>query len=217
MNPRLPWPLTGRRPSRWQAGPCSSAHIRTAHGPVVNASPVISWKYSQWGYEFKVIKAYLGLARATSMDEFGAAIELVPLSQHYTYADKDGNIAYWMSGRDPVRPSGEWRLPQGAVGMPLEWDSANLISRSTDRNTSQGYYCGWNNKTNAGYANPPNNISYSFGPFHRAHVIDDYLSTNNNLTFEQVQGPWHSTSQQRTPSAAGEIPGSLCLIISILL
>ena len=160
---------------------------RTAHGPVVNASPVISWKYSQWGYEFKVIKAYLGLARATSMDKFGAAIELVPLSQHYTYADKDGNIAYWMSGRDPVRPSGEWRLPQGAVGIPLEWDSANLIPRSTDRNTSQGYYCGWNNKTNAGYANPPNNISYSFGPFHRAHVVDDYLSTNNNLTFEQVR------------------------------
>jgi penicillin amidase len=160
---------------------------RTAHGPVVNASPVISWKYSQWGYEFKVIKAYLGLARATSMDKFGAAIELVPLSQHYTYADKDGNIAYWMSGRDPVRPSGEWRLPQGAVGIPLEWNSANLIPRSTDRNTSQGYYCGWNNKTNAGYANPPNNISYSFGPFHRAHVVDDYLSTNNNLTFEQVR------------------------------
>jgi len=75
---------------------------RTAHGSVVNASPVISWKYSQWGYEFKVIKAYLGLARATSMDEFGAAIELVPLSQHFTYADRDGNIAYWMSGRDPV-------------------------------------------------------------------------------------------------------------------
>jgi len=44
---------------------------RTAHGPVVNASPIISWKYSQWGYEFKVIKAYLGLARATSMDSSG--------------------------------------------------------------------------------------------------------------------------------------------------
>ena len=160
---------------------------RTAHGSVVNASPVISWKYSQWGYEFKVIKAYLGLARATSMDEFGAAIELVPLSQHFTYADRDGNIAYWMSGRDPVRPSGEWRLPQGAAGTSLEWDSANLIPRSTDRNTSQGYYCGWNNKTNAGYANSPNNISYSLGTFHRAHVIDDYLSTNNNLTFEQVR------------------------------
>ena len=160
---------------------------RTVHGPVVNASPVISWKYSQWGYEFNVVEAYLGLARATSMAEFGAYIELVPLSQHFTYADKQGNIAYWMSGRDPIRPAGEWRLPQGAAGIPLEWDSANLIPRSTDRNTSQGYYCGWNNKTNAGYANPPNSISYSLGTFHRAHVIDDYLSTNNNLTFEQVR------------------------------
>ena len=160
---------------------------RTAHGPVVNANPVISWKYSQWGYEFKVIKAYLGIARATSMDQFGAAIELVPLSQHFTYADRDGNIAYWMSGRDPVRPYGEWRLPQGALGTSLEWDSANLIPRSTDRNTSRGYYSGWNNKTNAGYANSPNNLSYSLGPFHRAHVIDDYLSTNNNLTFNQVR------------------------------
>ena len=160
---------------------------RTAHGPVVNASPVISWKYSHWGYEFKVIKAYLDLARATSMDQFGAAIELVPLSQHFTYADRDGNIAYWMSGRDPVRPYGEWRLPQGAAGTALEWDSANLIPRSTDRNTSRGYYCGWNNKTNAGYANSCNNLSYFFGTFHRAHVIDDYLSKNDNLTFEQVR------------------------------
>jgi len=160
---------------------------RTAHGPVVNASPVIAWKYSQWGYEFQAVRAYLDLARATSMDQFGAAIELVPLSQHFTYADRDGNIAYWMSGRDPVRPSGEWRLPQGAAGAPLEWDSANLIPRSTDRNTSQGYYCGWNNKTNAGYANSFNNLSFSFGPFHRAHVINDYLSTHNDLTFAQVR------------------------------
>lgn len=160
---------------------------RTAHGPVVNASPVISWKYSHWGHEFKVIKAYLGLARATSMDQFGAAIENVAVSQHFTYADRDGNIAYWMSGRDPVRPYGEWRLPQGAAGTPIEWDSANLIPRSTDRNTTRGYYGGWNNKAHASYTNSWNNLSYGFGTFHRAHVVDDYLSANNNLTFDQVR------------------------------
>jgi penicillin amidase len=160
---------------------------RTAHGPVVNASPVISWKYSHWGHEFKVVRAYIDIARATSMDQFGAAIELVPVSQHFTYADKDGNIAYWMSGKDPVRPYGEWRLPQGAAGTPLEWDSANLIPRSTDRNASRGYYSGWNNKANAGYANSWNNPSYGFGAFHRAHAVDDYLSANNALTFTQVR------------------------------
>jgi penicillin amidase len=160
---------------------------RTARGPVVNASPPISWKYSHWGHEFKFVRAYLGLARATSMDEFGASIELVPVSQHFTYADRDGNIAFWMSGRDPVRPYGEWRLPQGAAAAPLEWDSANLIPRTTDRNNGKGYYCGWNNKARANYPNPWNNSGYSFGTFHRAHVLEDYLSVNDNLTFDQVR------------------------------
>jgi penicillin amidase len=161
---------------------------RTAHGPVINAVPPISWKYSHWGHEFKVIKAYLALARATSMDQFGAGIEDVPLSQHFTYADKDGNIAYWMSGKDPVRPvGGEWRMPQGTAGLPLEWDSAMLIPRATDRNTSQGYYCGWNNKSRPGYPNYWNNLGYSFGAFHRAHVVDEYLSANNSLTYDQVK------------------------------
>jgi len=173
---------------------------RTAHGPVVNPlpydpatyvpdpeNPIISWKYSHWEYEFQAINAWLRFARAESMDDFGEAIELVPVSQHFCYADRDGNIAYWMSGRDPVRSYGEWRLPQGAIGTPLEWDATDLIPRSTDRNTARGYYCGWNNKTNAGYENSLNNLSYFFGPFHRAHVVDDYLSTKNDLTFDDMR------------------------------
>jgi penicillin amidase len=163
--------------------------IRSTRGPVINQNPLISWKYAHWGYEFKSIGAILALARAKSMDEFGNGIEGVAVSQHFCYADKDGNIAYWMSGRDPVRPSGEWRLPQGATGAPpLEWDAAVLIPRSTNRNIARGYYCGWNNKSNANYADSYNNpSSYFFGPFHRAHVVDDYLSATDNLTYEEVR------------------------------
>jgi len=147
---------------------------RTSHGPVVNpmpydpeevspTNPVVAWKYSQWGYEFGSIKAFLDLARATSMDEFGAGIELFAVSQHFCYADIDGNIAYWMSGRDPVRPAGEWRLPQGFTGTTLEWNAAVLIPRTTDRNNSQGYYCGWNNKSRPGYDNAYNDSAKYFG------------------------------------------------------
>ena len=169
--------------------------FRSPHGPIINpipydpAGPFIAWKYSHWGYEFNNIKAYLDIARAQSMDEFGEAIEGVAVSQHFCYTDNDGNIAYWMSGRDPERPAGEWRLPQGAVqGAPiLEWDPAVLIPRSTDRNNPQGYYSGWNNKTSAAYPASFNNSSYFFGPFHRAHVIDDYLSVNNYLTYEDLR------------------------------
>jgi penicillin amidase len=173
---------------------------RSEHGPIVNpmpydpstyvpdpANPIISWKYAHWGYEFDAVKAFLMLARARNMNQFGEGIEYMAVSQHFCYADRRGNIAYWMSGRDPVRPAGEWRLPQGALVLPLEWDSAVLIDRTTDRNTSQGYYCGWNNKSRAGYNSAPNDLAKYFGPFNRAHVVDDFIRNNDNLTFEDLR------------------------------
>jgi penicillin G amidase len=173
---------------------------RTSHGPVINpmpydpstyvpnpANPIISWKYSHWGYEFNAAKGFIDLARAKNMNQFGAGIEHMAVSQHFCYADRRGNIGYWMSGRDPVRPVGEWRLPQGLLGPALEWDSALLIDRTTDRNTSQGFYGGWNNKSRAGYDSAPNATAKYFGPFNRAHVVDDYLRNNDNLTFEDLR------------------------------
>ena len=173
---------------------------RTARGPVVYPelydpstyipdpdNPIISWKYSHWGYEFDVIKAMLKLARATSMDEFEDGLELWAMSIHFLYADRDGNIAYWMSGRDPVRPDGEWRFPQGFPGDPLEWDAGILKPRSTDRNPSKGFYSAWNQKTNPDYPSGFNNVSLMLGPFHRAPVIYDYLISHDNLTFEEIR------------------------------
>jgi len=176
--------------------------FRTIHGPVINPlpynptiytpsadNPIISWKYSHWGYELDVVKALLQLARASNMDEFGSGIESVGVSQHFCYADREGNIAYWMSGRDPLRPAGEYRLPQGFIPgvAPTEWDAAVLRPRSTDRNTSRGFYGGWNNKSNPDYPSAFNSLSYYLGKFHRAHVIEDYLSAHDNLTFEDVR------------------------------
>ncbi|MDX2439623.1 MAG: penicillin acylase family protein [Desulfobacterales bacterium] len=172
---------------------------KTAHGPVISPMPydgspgvpIVSWKYSQWGYEFNTIEAFLDLADAKSMNEFGEGIEKIGVSQHFCYADRDGNIAYWMSGRNPVRPAGEWRLPQGLKGSSLEWDSSILAERSTARNPERGYFGGWNNKTNPDYDNGYNSISDIYGPFHRSHVIYDYFDTafeeDQRLSFDDVR------------------------------
>ncbi len=175
---------------------------RTSHGPVVNpmpynpetyvpdpANPIMTWKYAHWGYELQNgVKSILMLARASDMDAFGEGIELVPVSQHFCYADRDGNIAYWMSGRDPVRPSGtDPRFPLMGDGTE-EWpEPVTLIPRSTDRNTSKGFYGGWNSRSSHDYNNAANAIGYTFGPFHRAHVVEEYLSSPNPLTFEDVR------------------------------
>ena len=161
---------------------------RTSHGPVINSDPVIAWNYSHWGMEFQIFKAYLDLARAQSMDEFGEAIGHITLSQHYCYADRDGNIAYWMSGYDPVRAQGvDTRFPQPGDGT-AEWPTPVTYKPiSTDRNTSRGFYSGWNSKSSKTYENSANNPAYFFGPFHRAHVLEDYLSTHDDLTFEDIR------------------------------
>jgi len=176
--------------------------FKTAHGPVINPmpynpatytasadNPIITWKYANRGYEFETIGAYLDMARAESMDDFGKAIDRIGVSQHFCYADKDGNIAYWMSGRDPIRAAGEYRFPQGFLpGVAVaEWDAANVRTRSSDRNTSKGYYTGWNNKTSADYDSSYNNLFYSFGPFHRGHVLEDYFASHEKLGFEELR------------------------------
>jgi penicillin amidase len=126
----------------------------------------------------------LQLARATSIAEFDEGIEEIAVSQHFTYADRDGNIAYWMSGYDPIRAPGvDPRFPQIGDGTQ-EWTGARR-PRVHATNPAQGFFGGWNNKASIDYMNAPNSAYY--GPFHRAHVIHEYLSTHDNLSYEEIR------------------------------
>jgi penicillin amidase len=168
--------------------------FRSHHGPIIEPFPfnpadppteIISYAYAHWGREIKSVEAFLKLARATSIEEFDDGIEDVAVSQHFTYADRDGNIAYWMSGYEPIRAAGvDPRFPQIGNGNE-EW-TGERRPRAHDSNPEQGYYGGWNNKASVDYNNAPQSAYY--GPAHRAHVIDEYLAANDNLTFEKVRG-----------------------------
>ncbi|CAM2009098.1 penicillin acylase family protein [Acanthopleuribacter pedis] len=183
---------------------------RSNHGPLINTDPPTAWRYAHWGYEFDTIQAFYDLAKAESMDSFGEALTRIGVSQHFCYADRDGNIAYWMSGRAPVRPEGEYRFPQGAVaGAPiLEYDLETVHPLVHDRNTAQGYYGGWNNKSRADVANSNVDNDRYYGPFHRALVVDNHLRdlvNAGNITFEDVRDmalAVASTERHLAPSRA---------------
>lgn len=183
-----------------EMAPVTITVYRTPHGPVVNPvgfdpatydpandDPIVAWRYSHWGKEFATIGAFLDLARAQSVTDFAAGLRKVAVSQHFCYADKNGNIAYWMSGMDPVRPKGvDYRMPQ-IFPDQADWDDDQLIPLSFAENPAQGYFAGWNNKSSKKYPHSYNNIGYFAGPFHRAHVITEYLDTHDNLTFEEIR------------------------------
>ena len=169
--------------------------FRSSHGPIISPMPynptappdfIFSWAYGPWGHEADNIEAFLDLARAQSMDDFNAGMEDFSLSFHFNYVDRDGNFAYWMSGWDPVRAEGSNPLfPQMGDGSQ-EW-TGEFKPIVNDRNNPRGWYGGWNNKASLASNNGTSNYSYYFGPWHRAHVVDDYLSAHDDLTFEEVR------------------------------
>jgi penicillin amidase len=71
--------------------------------------------------------------------------------------------------------------------------AGELVPRSTDRNTPEGYYGGWNNKSQPDYDNAYNSINDIYGPFQRAHVIYEYLDRRvkkghgRKLSFEEIR------------------------------
>lgn len=170
---------------------------RTYHGPVVYPVPydpetydpdlpVISFKYSHTGYEFGLAKALLNLARGRNLPEFEAALKEIPASLHVFYADRNDNIAYFRTGRIPVRQEGEYRLPQGFYfGVkPLEWDRTDILPMIREINPRKGVLFGWNNKSRPDQDYFP----FSFGPFHRVHVLADFFAHSQDpLTFSGMK------------------------------
>lgn len=155
------------------------------HGPIINNQAPIAWKYAHWGkYEFDLSKSILNMARAKNIDEFDAAVNRLGISLHIHYADKDDNIGFWMSGRNPVREEGNWRFPQGFLPA-LEWDREVINPVPHHRNAERGWYGGWNNRISLDVPDPT--ATHRYGGFHRGHFIMDWLENQSDLTFEQVR------------------------------
>ena len=172
---------------------------RTEHGPVVAPlilnpdtveGPVATWKYSHWQKELQTVDVNLDYVMARNIDDFADAMDRFCVSLHVCYADRRGNVGYWMAGLDPVRPpDADPRLPQLGDGT-MEWTNpVTYKPRKTVRNPQRGWMGGWNNKAgggSAGGASP----RHSYGRYHRAHAVQDRLAqaaAEGPLSFEFIR------------------------------
>lgn len=148
---------------------------RTIHGPVVatGSGVVFSQKRVVWKHEIESARQWLAIDRARNLDEFEAAVRRLEVSHNFLYADKVGNIAYFFSGRIPVRPTGfDPRLPLPGTGN-AEWTGA-FQPFPLSINPSRGWLSSWNTKPALGYPNPDQR---SFGKQWRSVEIDNRLRT----------------------------------------
>ena len=157
------------------ASPVILTVLRSIHGPVVGSSgtSLITQKRSHWQRELESVHAFIGFDRARNIQQFEAAVKLIPTSHNFIYADKTGNIAYWQAGQVPLRPAGfDARLPFPGNGS-AEWPGG-ILPIPTSINPAQGYLANWNNKPSVDYDNADNQI---FGKQFRNWDIIDRLAT----------------------------------------
>ena len=129
-------------PVRGRSQPLPFEVWKTRNGPIVadvelDFETVPSWlspatrpneerrAYSmRWDTNGDLATAFDGINRATDWASFTAAAMLFALpSSNLVYADVDGNIGYVMSGRVPVRASGDGRMAvDGSAG--LSWNGS---------------------------------------------------------------------------------------------
>ena len=161
---------------------------RTVHGPVVAIPGVIgapctaplpttgvvfSQKRVVWKREIESAREFLVINRAKNLEEFQAAVHRLEVSHNFLYADKVGNIAYWLSGKVPIRPAGfDPRLPLPGLGN-AEW-TGEFRPTPVSVNPTRGWLSSWNSKPSLGYPNPDQR---SFGKQWRSLEIDDRLAT----------------------------------------
>jgi penicillin amidase len=172
--------------------------FRSHHGPVIHPLPfnpeapgdtIIAWKHAHRGFDLQFQTGLLSLGSSRSLLQFHQAVKQLPISAHVCYADKRGNIAYWMSGKNPVRAEGiDPRLPQLGDGTqewpePLEYKPIPFAM-----NPKQGYFAGWNTKPAVDYDHCINyDKEMIHGVFHRSHVVQEYFTQKKRFSFADIE------------------------------
>lgn len=132
--------------------PVSLEVLRTVHGPVTSVAGgfAFSQKRAHWMREIVTASALSSFDRARNLGEFQFQVQRVNLSFNVLYADREGNIAYFLAGLNPVRPAGyDLRLPFPGEG-DAEWTGDNR-GNPFSINPARGWLANWNNKPSPDY------------------------------------------------------------------
>ncbi|MCP4428899.1 MAG: penicillin acylase family protein, partial [Chloroflexi bacterium] len=98
----------------------------TRHGPII--SDAVGYSKQRLAVQSMALRpstamqGWYNLNYATGWDDFVEAMRLIDAPQlNFPYADTDGNIGYWVSGKVPVRAKGDGKIPVPGWTGEYEW------------------------------------------------------------------------------------------------
>lgn len=182
-------------------------HYRTVHGPVfaedLENNQAYSLKMTFWNREFDMAEAIYRMIKARNLEEFEAAVPMLPFSFNLHYAGNDQKIKYWHVGRYQDRSDGvDPRLPHNGDGSE-EWGGLIPFEELPQADGSaQDYFVNWNNKP-VSWWNNGDNIPWagSSSQTIRVTAMESFVGPIASFTFTNLkdvprQISSHGTYQQ---------------------
>ncbi len=132
----------------------------------------------------QALEGWYRLNKAENWDDFVDAMSLIdapPLN--VTYADIDNNIGYWVTGKVPVRASGDGSVPVPGWSGEYEWIGEVPFEEMPHAlNPDQGYLVSCNHKI------VPDNTPYFFGNMwmngYRARRLVELIESCQEISFD---------------------------------
>jgi acyl-homoserine lactone acylase PvdQ len=183
---------------------------RTVHGPVEGYARVhgrlvaLSRKRASYGKDVLDLLFYHDLAHGVvhNIHQFFKAAAQTPQTFNSFYVD-DKNIGEYTSGLVPLQPSNvDQDLPINGTGKE-EWRGF-LSARNHPQgiNPANGEIVNWNNRPQAGYEAPDDNLMY--GPLHRVLLLMHNLGHGRNLQPANLVAAMNEAATQDIRSALFE-------------
>ena len=165
--------------------------VITRHGPVI--SDVVGYSQERLAVnsmalrQSSAFKGWLALNQASSWNDFVDAMNHIDAPQlGVTYADIEGNIGYWITGKVPIRGKGNGQVPVPGWTGEYEWvDVVPFDHMPHSFNPQSGYALNCNNCI------IPNDYPYFLGNVwmngYRAQRIAEVLDSKSKLSSEDFQ------------------------------
>ena len=165
--------------------------IITRHGPVI--SDVVGYSQQRLAVQSMALRpcpatqGWLQLDKAQNWDDFVDAMRLIEAPQlSVGYADVDGNIGYWATGKVPVRAGGQGLIPGSGWTEEHDWVGEIPFEEMPHAfNPKQGYIVNTNNRL------VPDDYPHFLGAVwmngYRARRIVDVLESKEKLCVDDCR------------------------------
>ncbi|MFX0184037.1 MAG: penicillin acylase family protein [Candidatus Hodarchaeota archaeon] len=163
----------------------------TKHGPIV--SDVINYpqiKLSLQSMALRSGNAFKGwylLNKAQTWDNFVEAIKCINTTHlNVTYADIEGNVGYWASGKVPIRGKGDGRIPVPGWTGEYEWiNEVPFEEMPHALNPENGYLVNCNNKIIS--EDYPHELGFIWMNGYRANRLTEMIESKEKVSLEDFK------------------------------